>query len=122
MTALVALVIFGMAAVSRPVPAFRNLQILPKDIPEAMLDSIMESYNTALGVSCDFCHSRQTGFPDRLDFASDSNHMKTEARDMMRMTIDINQKNFWHNKNIPAVYLNRVSCITCHRGVAYPED
>ncbi len=37
-------------------PEFKNLQILPKDISEHDLDSVMHHFSQSLGVHCDFCH------------------------------------------------------------------
>src|SRR5262245_48058612 len=95
------LVTAGVAAVNIPKGDFKNLQILPKDISPQKLDSIMESDNKALAVNCSFCHARVLGnLPDSsLDFASDANHMKEDARRMMRMTIDLNKNWFYFNKD-----------------------
>ncbi len=104
-------------------PKERNLKILPKDISEAKLDSIMQSYNTALGQKCNFCHVPfDPKFPDSLDYASDKEVMKEQAREMMRMTIHINKTNFYFDKNEKPEYLKTVSCKTCHRGQPFPED
>lgn len=119
---LSALVILGVAAVKAPSGPHRNLQVLPKDISEQKLDSIMESYTKALGVGCSFCHSEVKNFPDSLDFAIDEKPMKEDARKMMRMTIEINKNNFYYDKTERPEYLKVVTCKTCHRGEAYPAD
>jgi len=119
---LAAFVMLGIAAAKPPAGTHRNLQILPKDISDQKLDSIMESYNNALGIGCGFCHSPAKNIADSLDFASDENPMKEDARKMMRMTIDINKNNFYFDKSIRPEYLNVVHCKTCHRGEAYPES
>jgi hypothetical protein len=62
------------------------------------------------------------GFTDSLDYASDAEPMKEEARKMMRMVIDINRNNFWYNKNIQPEYLKTVTCRHCHRGEAFPPE
>ena len=93
-TILTGLVIAGIAAVSIPGPNHKNLKILPGDISEQKLDSIMEAYSKALGVNCGFCHTAVQGFSDSLDYASDTNEMKENARKMMRMTIEINKTHF----------------------------
>jgi hypothetical protein len=120
--ALFVFVLLGIAAVRAPQQKERNLKVLPKDISDAKLDSIMDSYNVALGVKCEFCHVPVKGFTDSLDFASDKEPMKEEARKMMRMTIDINKKNFWHDKNVKPEFLTTVKCMTCHRGEPYPAE
>lgn len=119
---LAAFVVLGIAASKPPAGTHKNLQILPKDISDQKLDSIMESYNKALGIGCGFCHSPAKNNADSLDFAIDENPMKEDARKMMRMTIDINKNNFYFDKSIRPEYLNVVNCKTCHRGEAYPES
>lgn len=122
LSVLSALVVLGVAAVKAPPGPFRNLQVLPKDISEQKLDSIMESYNKALGIGCSFCHSEVKNFPDSLDYARDEKPMKEDARKMMRMTIEINKNNFYYDKTERPEYLKVVTCKTCHRGDAYPAD
>ena len=119
---LTGLVIAGIAAVSIPVQKHKNLKILPNDISEQKLDSIMESYSKALGVSCSFCHTAVQGFPDSLDYASDANEMKENARKMMRMTIEINKTHFYFDTIQRPEYLKVVNCKTCHRGEPFPTD
>ena len=112
----------SVAAVKAPAQKERNLKILPQDISDQKLDSIMDSYNIALGVKCDFCHVPVPGLKDSLDYASDKEPMKEEARKMMRMTIGINRENFWFNKNDRPEYLHTVTCKTCHRGEPFPPE
>lgn len=119
-TVLTAMVTGGIAAVNAPASAHKNLQILPKDISDQKLDSIMLTYNKALGVGCDFCHSAHKTIKDSLDYASDAHGMKEEAHKMMRMTISINKNNFYVDSTIRPEYLNIVDCYTCHRGEPYP--
>ncbi len=119
---LVALVGAGVAAVNAPQYKFKNLKVLPKDISEAKLDSIMKSYNVALGVVCDFCHVKGKTIEEGLDFASDAEPMKENARDMLRMTIELNKKYFYFDKNQQPEYLHTVTCKTCHRGEPFPPE
>ncbi|MFT3912065.1 MAG: c-type cytochrome [Ferruginibacter sp.] len=104
---------------------FKNLQVLPADISEKKLDSIMDSYNRALNVNCDFCHKPEknpfsiTPNADTIDFAKDW-PMKDNARRMIRLMIDINKNYFYFDQNTRPEYLNAVSCNTCHRGNPYP--
>ena len=125
MMVLSAMVLGGVAATHAPQFKDRNLKVLPKDISDAKLDSIMHSYNKALGVTCNFCHVKPVMWmpgQDSLDYASDKEPMKEEARKMMRMTIKINSENFWFNKTDQPEYLHTVTCITCHQGEAYPPE
>lgn len=109
-------------------PKERNLKVLPKDISDRMLDSIMVSYNTALGVNCDFCHAKpKVLFPNPtaqngLDFASDANVIKEEARRMIRLTIEINKNNFYYDSTKRPEYLNVIRCRTCHQGHVFPPE
>ena len=122
MAALIAFVLLGVAAVRAPFQKERNLKVLPKDISDAKLDSIMQTYNVALGVKCEFCHVPVKGFKDSLDYVSDAEPMKENARKMMSMVIDINKNNFWFNKNERPEYLRTVTCKTCHRGEPFPPE
>ena len=123
---LITLVIVGTAATKPSEKKYKNLKVLPQDINEQRLDSIMDTYCKALKVSCDFCHKPAkdmlTGFPvsNDIDFSAD-NEMKEEARRMMRMTIDIN-KNYFHFDTTarPEYLLNVITCNTCHRGNPFP--
>ena len=113
----------GTAAASLPQNKLRNLQVLPKDISDEKLDSIMNTYNKALGVNCTFCHTPYNkNIPDLLDYASDEKHMKEEARKMMRLTIQINKDYFYYDTLQRPEYLNVVTCVTCHRGDPFPAD
>lgn len=119
---LTSFVILSIAATRAPEQKDRNLKVLPKDISDAKLDSIMKTYNIALGVKCSFCHVPLKNMPDSLDYVSDAEPMKDNAREMMRMVIDINKKNFHYNKNDRPEDLHTVTCKTCHRGEPFPPE
>lgn len=116
---IVSVIILGAFSSTRYSGEFKNLKILPKDISSEKLDSIMQSYNKALDVSCGFCHISKDGVED---FASDAKPEKEVARKMMRLTIDINQKYFNFDSTLHPAYLNVVTCNTCHKGNAYPHQ
>ena len=118
------LTIFAMlgTAASQMQKNVRNLQVLPKDISDQKLDSIMDSYNKALSVNCDFCHSRSKLQPENLDFASDNNVMKENARRMMRLTIEINKTWFYYDTASRPEYLKVITCKTCHQGHPFPPE
>ena len=83
----------------------KNLKLLT---PEQLQAGIMQQFQRALGVNCQFCHVRG-------DFASDENHKKLQARAMITMAHDINAK-------FPAAECKvYVTCFTCHRGKNTPE-
>jgi len=125
--ALATLVLLATAATTAPRKKFKNLQILPQDISEKQLDSIMDTYSKALKVSCEFCHlPPKNNFPLTItttspsnDYSSD-NEMKENARRMMRMTIDINKKYFNFDTTIKPEFINVITCNTCHRGNPFP--
>jgi hypothetical protein len=112
----------GIAATRFPQNKARNLKVLPKDISDEKLDSIMHSYNKALGVKCDFCHTPYKNFPDSLDFAMDEKPVKEDARKMIRLTIQVNKDYFYYDSTQRPEYLKVVTCITCHRGDPMPAD
>ena len=118
MLILIGLVMAGVAAIRPPGP-YRNLKVLPQDITEKKLDSIMRRYNKALGVACEFCH-HQVG--NQIDFESDKNSMKDNAREMIHLMIDINKLYFNYDTLKHPAYLNTVACYTCHRGEVMPPD
>jgi len=90
----------------------KNLQVLPKNMPKEQVKQTMKQLSKDLGVECDFCH-------DVPDMAADTNKMKTVARQMMRMQMDINDK--WM-KGIGKEGDKKkvVTCGTCHRGKEEP--
>ena len=77
--------------------AYSNLKILtPERVGYAMY-----SFDTALGVDCNFCHGR--------DFSADTNPMKDTARRMITMVGQIGST-------------ARVTCYTCHRAEPVPRN
>jgi hypothetical protein len=128
LVAIISLAIMTTAATITKGKKYKNLKILPQDISEKKLDSIMDSYAKALKVSCDFCHVPPkkdmfsvTPATNETDFSLD-NEMKENARRMMRMTIELNKKYFYFDSTAKPEYLNVVHCNTCHRGNPYPVN
>jgi hypothetical protein len=117
-----------------PPVAHQNLQLLPKDIPQADLLRIMQGFTQGLGVQCGYCHApapapeggrgggggRGRGAGPQFDFGSDQIAAKKKAREMMTMVRDLNTR-------IPAAVgktaetAASVQCATCHGGVAIPK-
>jgi hypothetical protein len=117
---LAAFVFIGIAA-SRPVGnKERNLKVLPKDISDTDLDSVMEGYSKALTVKCDFCHAENKDKTD-IDFASDDKPEKEITRIMMKLTAAINKDYFDYTILYKAGETMAVSCYTCHDGFPRPE-
>ncbi len=96
---------------------YKNLKILPKNIGETELDSIMKSFTVALNVKCNFCHIRNEE-TKTWDYANDEKGHKRIAREMLVMTKKINDKYFKEDnkgRKIPMV-----TCYTCHNGHKEP--
>jgi hypothetical protein len=87
---------------------FKNVQLL-KDLTPAQLSQEMDLMRASLGVGCDFCHVLKD---KELDFASDAKSEKKQAREMIRIVLDTNDK-FFNKRPV-------VTCNTCHRGSTSP--
>jgi len=104
-------------------PPKRNLKVLPKDISHDDLDKTMDSWKTALGVKCNFCHAPHADTSNHhLDFASDAKPEKTIARHMYKMAMKINKKFFSMNKDDKGAMVQTVTCMTCHHGSPHPDE
>ncbi len=90
---------------------FKNLKILPKDISKDSLMALMKGYNQALGVKCNHCHT--------MDKSSDDKHEKEIARHMIKLTNELNAKEF---APIGEQYAQAIECATCHRGSTKPMN
>ncbi len=109
---------------SNPEPdeGFKNLKVLPKNISDKQLDSVMGEFSISLGARCGFCHARKADTTKRgLDFASDAKDEKEIARNMYKMTAYLNATYFnWKNSTRPDT-IHYVVCYTCHRGTHSPD-
>lgn len=124
--ALTAIVAVGMSAFSdqqpKPGPHQRNLKVLPQDISRDSLHHLMDSYSTALGVKCNYCHAQRADDATKLDFSSDEKAAKGEARFMMTMTNELNKKYFTDDKVDTTKPIEQiVTCMTCHNGNELPS-
>ena len=109
----------GQRAGGAPPAPMKNLQVLPKDMPQPQVVAIMRAFNAALGVECGHCHIwTKPGDPSN-DMAADTKTEKLVARVMMQMTNENNAKLAASIKK-PADQIARVECATCHRGEAIP--
>jgi hypothetical protein len=101
-------------------PGYKNLKILPKNITEKQMDSVMHHFTASLNVKCNFCHVR-TADGKQWDHASDSNKHKLVAREMMKMTNELNDKYFpYSGKAEELSTILTVTCYTCHNGQKEP--
>lgn len=96
---------------------FKNLQVYPKDILPEKLDHDMDLFSRSLGVECGYCHAHEG---EKFDYASDEKPKKKEARDMMRMTNDLNEKYFGADLKTTKPDDLAMNCYTCHRGEEHP--
>ena len=118
---LIAMVFFGVAA-SKPIKSsHENLKVLPKEISNADLDSVMAGFERALGIGCEFCHSKSKINVSEYDYASDDKPEKEITRKMMKMTEMINKDFFDYTIVYKANELMAVTCNTCHGGKPRPE-
>ena len=88
----------------------KNVQLLT-NLSDAQLGLAMSNMSASLGVRCDFCHvfNEQT---KSLDFANDAKPEKKTGREMIKLVLDLNEKNF-SGRSI-------VGCYTCHLGKEHP--
>ncbi len=108
--------------IAKPDEGFKNLKVLPKNITDEQLDSVMANFSISLGVRCNFCHARKADTTKKgLDFASDKKDEKNIARNMFKMTAYLNSTYFnWNNSTRPDT-IHYVVCYTCHRGGHEPD-
>ena len=104
MTTLVAAAV--LVAINLPAQEPKNVQLL-KGLTPTQLQRTMNMMRASLGVHCDFCH---VAAPE-WDFASDEKAEKKVARNMIQMTMDLNEKYFKRSA---------VTCNSCHRGSLHP--
>jgi hypothetical protein len=118
MTLLLSITTFNIVARNKKKDNdFKNLQVYPKDISEDRLDKDMHLFSRSLGVECAYCHVKEG---DNWDYASDKKPKKEEARDMMRMTNDLNEKYFGADLKTAKQDDLAMNCYTCHRGEEHP--
>lgn len=107
------------AAAPRQLPAkYTNLQVLPKDVTQEQLMSVMKNAALSLGVRCWYCHEGSGDDLSTYDFAADTKEPKVTARAMLRLTSQINGalKDVGPHKGDTG----KVTCQTCHRGSKTP--
>ena len=93
---------------------YKNIDIL-KGMPAGNLPKVMVyGFSRGLGVRCGYCHVRD-------DFASDDRPHKKAAREMWRMSLDINRTYLAQMKNLEDE-APMVSCWTCHRSNPKPAE
>ncbi len=87
---------------------FKNVKVLG-ELSGNRFMAAMQSMKANLGVKCATCH-----LVKEKDFPSDAKKEKRRARDMIKMTEEINRRTFQGEA--------RVTCWTCHRGEEEPAS
>lgn len=87
---------------------FKNIKVL-NDMPADQLGKVMNIMSASLGVHCNFCH-----VSNDADFEKDGKKEKETAREMIKMTFDLN-KNYFNGRP-------EISCNTCHQGHTHPQS
>ena len=95
-----------------------NIKVLPKDISAAELGKTMKRFETELGVKCGHCHVEDTS-TRKFNYASDDNPAKNQARLMITMLKDINEK-YLPQLGGDSRYAMPVTCGSCHQGQSSP--
>lgn len=106
-------------AFTRKEDPFKNLKVLPKDITQQQMDSVMDHFSVSLNVDCQFCHVKKKD--GEMDYPSDENKHKLIARDMLEMTYAINDKYFDYTGVKRTINTQlMITCYTCHNGEKMP--
>jgi len=105
-----------------PPGVLKNIKAFPSTMTYNEVDHEMDIFKIALGVKCNYCHAQTKESAPRLDMANDDNPKKEIARDMIRMTRDLNEKYMSKIAHTGEEPLQVVTCNTCHRGAAKPLD
>ena len=86
---------------------FKSIKVL-NDMPADQMGKVMNMMAASLGVNCAFCHASNDG-----DYEKEGFEHKDIARNMLKMTFDIN-KNYFEGKS-------EINCNTCHQGKPHPQ-
>ena|SRR5689334_22995325 len=118
----IAFVVIGIAASKPPQEKYKNLKVLPKNISEQTMDSVMHEFTKSLGVECNFCHVQPADSTAEWDMAADDKPEKNIARKMIMMSNKIN-KDFFNatTKYGDENMVLEIRCITCHHGEPHPD-
>lgn len=121
LAAFVGVILVSVAFTPPDKPVYKNLKVLPKNITKEEMKVVMDHFKVSLGVKCSFCHVYNQE-QKAMDFASDGNKHKEEARAMMRMTQRINKKYFEWSDFTGLQNKLEITCYTCHRGAENPSS
>ena len=86
---------------------FKSIKVLT-DMPAEQMGKVMNIISASLGVNCVFCHASNDG-----DYEKEGNEHKDMARQMLKMTFDLN-KNYFNGRP-------EINCNSCHQGKSHPQ-
>ncbi len=86
---------------------FKSIKVL-NDMPADQMGKVMNMMAASLGVNCAFCHASNDA-----DFEKEGFEHKDAARQMLRMTFELN-KNYFEGRP-------EINCNSCHQGKAHPQ-
>jgi photosynthetic reaction center cytochrome c subunit len=102
------------AQAPRRLPPLENIKVLAGWDGGQVRDE-MRRMSEAIGVKCDHCHVQG-------NFASDEKRAKHTGRRMLELTMSLNRQYFaTHTPADGESRLGRITCYTCHQGVAIPK-
>lgn len=87
---------------------FKSIKVL-NEMPADQMGKVMNMMSASLGVNCAFCHASNDG-----DYEKEGFEHKDIARQMLKMTFDLN-KNYFENRP-------EINCNSCHQGKAHPQS
>lgn len=114
-----ALPLAAQSARNFPPDSLVNTLVIPRSTPVLQVIGTMRNFTSYLGVRCSYCHEgREDQELTQYDFAANTKRPKLVAIQMMRMVEEINRR----LDTLPERTAQglRVTCGTCHRGVARP--
>ena len=86
---------------------FKSIKVL-NDMPADQMGKVMNMMAASLGVNCAFCHASNDG-----DYEKEGFEHKDAARQMLKMTFEIN-KNYFDGRP-------EINCNSCHQGKSHPQ-
>ena len=86
---------------------FKSIKVL-NDMPAEQMGKVMNMMAASLGVNCKFCHAANDG-----DYEKEGFEHKDAARQMLKMTFDLN-KNYFDGRP-------EINCNSCHQGKSHPQ-
>lgn len=100
----------------------KNIKVFPATATFQEVDHAMDQFKVDLGVRCNYCHAPEKDNPKKMDMSSDDNPKKDIARNMIRMTEEMNKKyiSTINHAESDTAKIQQVTCNTCHRGAPKP--